>query len=97
MTIYDYHMTMNEDEVGIADLKARLSEFLRLVRKGHAVTVLDRGRPVARIVPYEREVRLQVRRAAGKYERLADIPLPEPVDLDFDVLDVLREERQSYR
>ena len=39
-------------QVGIAELKARLSEHLRAVRKGRTVTVLDRDTPVARIVPY---------------------------------------------
>jgi len=33
----------------VADLKNRLSHYLRLVASGETVTVLDRGRPVARI------------------------------------------------
>ena len=39
--------------VGIADLKARLSEFLARARAGDEVLVTDRGRPVARLVPIE--------------------------------------------
>lgn len=35
----------------IADLKARLSEYLEAVRAGEEVIVTDRGRPVARLVP----------------------------------------------
>ena len=42
---------MTMDTVKIADLKARLSEHLRKVRQGHTVTVLDRDRANARIVP----------------------------------------------
>jgi prevent-host-death family protein len=38
-------------DVGIADLKARPSEHLRVVRNGATLTVLDRNTPVARIVP----------------------------------------------
>src|SRR5437667_302406 len=34
------------DTVGIAELKARLSEHLRAVRRGRTLTVLDRDRPV---------------------------------------------------
>lgn len=34
-------------EVRIADLKARLSDPLRYVRRGHVPTVLDREAPVA--------------------------------------------------
>ena len=36
----------------IATLKASLSELLAGVRAGEEVVVTDRGRPVARIVPY---------------------------------------------
>lgn len=39
--------------VGIRELKNRLSEFLRRVADGERVTVTDRGRPVAVIVPPE--------------------------------------------
>jgi len=41
--------------VNIADLKARLSAHLRLVRNGEEVLVCDRKRPVARIVPVRLE------------------------------------------
>jgi prevent-host-death family protein len=36
---------------GIADLKAKLSEYLARVRAGDEVVVTDRGTPIARIVP----------------------------------------------
>lgn len=36
----------------IASLKASLSEFLAGVKAGEEVIVTERGRPVARIVPY---------------------------------------------
>jgi hypothetical protein len=39
------------EEIGIADLKARLSEHLRAVRKGRTITVLDRDRPATRRPP----------------------------------------------
>jgi prevent-host-death family protein len=50
-------------KVGISDLKAHLSEHLRKVRRGHTPTVLDRETPVARIVPYEAEGVLEIRKA----------------------------------
>lgn len=34
---------------GIAELKAKLSEYLAFVRDGEEVVVTDRGRPIARI------------------------------------------------
>jgi len=40
--------------VQIAQLKARLSEYLRGVRRGHELTVLERQTPIARIVPVDK-------------------------------------------
>ena len=37
--------------VGVRDLKNRLSHYLRRVANGDRLTVTDRGRPVAVIVP----------------------------------------------
>ncbi|HEX6693850.1 MAG TPA: type II toxin-antitoxin system prevent-host-death family antitoxin [Longimicrobiales bacterium] len=35
----------------VAELKARLSEYLAAAKSGEEVVVTDRGRPVARLVP----------------------------------------------
>jgi prevent-host-death family protein len=84
------------DHVGIAELKSRLSEYLRAVRKGRHLTVLDRDRPIARIVPYQAgTTRLEEREPAGKVERPADVPLPPPLRLDVDVVALLLEEREE--
>ena len=40
-------------EVGIRELKAKLSEHLQRVDEGETIIVTDRGRPVARLVPYD--------------------------------------------
>ena len=61
--------------VGVADLKARLSEHLRAVRKGRTLTVLDRNTPVARIVPYVAET-IEIRRATRRLRDL--VPAPRP-------------------
>jgi prevent-host-death family protein len=76
--------------VGIADLKARLSAHLGAVRKGRSVVVLDRGTPVARIVPYGSDA-LEVCRAAG---RPADLVLPPPPAKKTDSLAVLLDDRR---
>ncbi len=39
------------ESAGIAELKAKLSEYLSRVKAGEEVLVTDRGRPVARLVP----------------------------------------------
>ena len=76
--------------VGIAELKARLSEHLRSVRKGRTLTVLDRDTPVARIVPYAAES-VEVRRAT---RRLRDLVPPPPPAVSTDSLTVLLDDRR---
>jgi prevent-host-death family protein len=61
MVINDYRvvMTRRPMTVRVAELKARLSEYLRAVRRGADVTIQDRSGPIARLVPYAaRDARL---------------------------------------
>lgn len=82
--------------VGVAELKARLSEYLRRVRRGHEITVVDRDAPIARLVPYEAEpISLVIRHPLPNAPKLTQIPLPPPTDLDVDVVALLLEERQG--
>jgi prevent-host-death family protein len=85
-----------ERRVGVAELKARLSTYLRAARRGEAVTVYDRDTPVARLVPYEGWVQatLQVRKATAA---LRDVELPAPLGREIDSLAALAEERQAGR
>ncbi|MHB8632217.1 MAG: type II toxin-antitoxin system Phd/YefM family antitoxin [Candidatus Limnocylindria bacterium] len=46
------------DQVGVRDLKAGLSAYLRRVAEGETVVVTDHGRPVARLVPPDLPERL---------------------------------------
>jgi len=75
--------------VGTADLKAHLSEYLRAVRKGRTLTVLDRDRPVARLVPVDAGP-LEVRRAT---RRARDLPRQRPAAPATNSLAVLLEDR----
>jgi prevent-host-death family protein len=52
--------------VGIRELKARLSEYLKLARKGRRIVVTDRGREIAALGPVSEERRtLESLMAAG--------------------------------
>lgn len=62
-------------DVGIAELKARLSEHLRSVRNGGTLTVLDRDTPIARIVPYAAQP-LEIRKAKRRLRDLRLLPRP---------------------
>jgi prevent-host-death family protein len=95
MTINGYLMVMTE--VRIADLKSRLSEHLRRVRRGASITVLDRDTPVARLVPYEDGSPLVIRRPLAGAPSLRDVALPPPLGIERDVVELLLEERQGER
>lgn len=78
-------------QVGTADLKAHLSAYLRAVQAGESITVLDRTRPVARLVPVEDgQDELIVRPARGS---LTDLEIPTPAGGTGDVMDDLLAER----
>lgn len=44
---------MAEKRVGIRDLKAQLSSYIKQVKKGHTVVITERGKAVGRITPTE--------------------------------------------
>ena len=76
-------------DVGIAELKARLSEHLRSVRNGGTLTVLDRDTPIARIVPYAAQP-LEIRKAK---RHLRDLKLPPRPSKRTDSVAILVEDR----
>ena len=97
---------------GVADLKARLSEYLARVKSGEEVLVTDRGRPVARLVPVGAETIAddeaeRARLAAMEKEgllRLGSGSLPEdffakerPEDPEGLLVEAVLEEREEVR
>ncbi len=92
VVISDYLLVM-KDVVRIAELKSRLSEYLRKVRAGRVLTVYDRDTPIARLVPVEGTSLLSVRPPSGQAKGLARVALPPPLAAGIDVVDVLAEER----
>lgn len=96
MTISSHILAMTS--VRIADLKSRLSEYLRQVRKGRSVTVLDRQTPIARIVPYQADAAaLSVREPVKGAPKLRDVALPPPLRIEGDIVALLLDERQGER
>lgn len=83
-------------EVGVRELRDRLSRHLAEVRSGRIVTVTDHGRPIARIVPVERLTRLEQLRVEGRVRpaRRRKRPAPEPVVSSGSVSDLIRKQRR---
>jgi prevent-host-death family protein len=77
--------------VRIAELKARLSDYLRRVRRGEVVTVLDRQTPVAQIVPYRNESVSLTIRPALPGARLHEVPIPPPLETGVDAVALLED------
>jgi len=42
---------MGEQTVGVRELKAHLSEYLRQVKQGRTLVITERGKPVGRLIP----------------------------------------------
>lgn len=91
MTIYDYHLVMKK--TGIAELKAHLSHYLRVVRGGEEVTVLDRETPIATIVPSGKRSRMVVRRPSPGAPAPGRIKFLPRVDLGTDPVEILLADR----
>jgi len=91
----------------ITETKAKLSALLDLVRQGDTVTILDRGIPVARLVPAvgtdagDDEAWLQRLERAGIVRRgtggKSELLLTPPPDVGGGVLEALLEERREGR
>lgn len=84
-------------QVRISELKSRLSEHLRAVRSGETISVLDRETPIAEIVPVGNRPTLRIRKPAPGTPPPNRVPLLEPLKLNFDIVDLLLEERQGSR
>lgn len=83
--------------VRIAELKSRLSEYLRAVRNGETISVLDRETPVAQIVPVGQRVALRIRKPLPGTPPPNRVRLPKPLKLDVEIVGLLLEERQGHR
>ena len=81
--------------VRIAELKDHLSEHLRAVERGAEIEVLDRDRPIARLVPAARpQAELRVRGATKSFASVRD-RRHAPARWKTSSLELLREERGS--
>jgi len=63
---------------------------------GESITVLDRNRSIAQIVPIRERPGLRIRKPTSSSPP-NKVSLPRPAKLNLDVLDLLLEERQSHR
>lgn len=94
---------------GVAELKAKLSEHLDLVKRGEEVLITERGQPIAKLVPVEVDWEERVQRlarqgliklpekrmTAEELERILAMPRPHDDELLAFVLAELRKDRDE--
>jgi prevent-host-death family protein len=76
--------------VGITELKARLSDYLRQARGGDVITVLDRDTPIVTLGPYRPEGLLGIRPATRPAR---DLSVPRRPAVPTDSLAMLTGDR----
>jgi prevent-host-death family protein len=87
----------------VVEFKARLSEYLRLVKGGGEVLITERGVPIVRVTPLDdaerkstRRLRLarsgQIKTGRGRLPKILQVP-PEGEKVGAAVLDALLAER----
>lgn len=83
-------------DVGVRELRDKLSRHLANVQEGQTVTVTDHGRPIARIVPVQRPTKLEQLREEGRIRpaRKRKQPAPQPVAATGTVSDLIDEQRR---
>ena len=95
MTISGHNIIVRQ--VRIAELKSRLSEYLRAVRRGETIAVLDRETPVAQIVPVRERILLRIRKPSPGTPPPNRVALPRALGREIDVVNLLLAERQGHR
>ena len=84
---------MTMDSVNIATLKAKLSHYIRTVRAGRHVQILDRNTPVARLIPHSDQNDALPSQPASQH--LQDVKLPTRANKNLNSLQALLEERSD--
>ena len=83
-------VTMSGQQVGIRELKSRLSEYVDRARAGETLVITDRGRPVAEIRPLSGRTALETLLDEGLATRAhPKRPSPEPLAVDGGIGDLV--------
>lgn len=88
---------MKTINVSVAILKAKLSEYLRMVRQGSQIVVLDHKHPIAKVGPInkvESDDFVSIR-PVGNPSFRGIFPSPKTSGRSFSSLDILLEDRKK--
>lgn len=79
----------------ISQVKAELSKFIRLVIKGEEVVITDRDHPVAKLVAFSSDSKLEIRAGETDLKKILTIADKRAFDQTTDILDLLTEDRED--
>jgi len=82
------------NKITIVEFESRLKDYVEQARLGREFTLLDGEEPIARLLPFRLEEVLRVREPLDSSSSLKDVPMPPPLDLGIDVVDLLLEDRR---
>jgi prevent-host-death family protein len=81
--------------VAISELKSHLSEHIRAAEGGEVIEVMDRARPIARVVPIERDAAvLEIIPARCSFASVRAVRLG-PAETTMSSLEALRRDRRD--
>ena len=81
--------------VGIAELKAHLSEYVARAKAGERIVVCDRQTPVAELRPTQERAPLPITQPTRSWPEVAATLKPVRTLLPVDVVAMLREDRDK--
>jgi prevent-host-death family protein len=82
--------------VKISDFKAHLAKYLRLVKSGEVIEILDRGVLVAKVIsPAETATKLEIRKPLKNPQELSRLVSKLSNSFSGEVMDLLAEERMK--
>ena len=82
-------------KVNISKIKAELSKYLRFVKAGEDVLIMDRDQPVAKIVGIKPESVLDIKEPARDLKSVLMQADKRPFTEKMDILDVLLLDRED--
>ncbi len=82
-------------KVNISKIKAELSKYLRFVKSGQEVLIVDRDQPVAKLVGVELEQALSIRAPSTDLKAVLLKSEKRSFTEKSDILDVLAQDRED--
>lgn len=82
-------------KANISKIKAELSKYLRLVRSGEEVMIMDRDQPVAKLVGVNAANTVAIKEPSADLKSILVVADKRVFNETLDILDVLTQDRED--